>query len=45
MDNLLVEIMAPANEFIARFVYRNNHNFPIRVIKFATVPGELQVDG
>lgn len=35
MDNLLVEIMAPANEFIARFVYWNNHNFSIRVIKFA----------
>lgn len=45
VDNLLVEIMAPANEFIARFVYWNNHNFSIRVIKFATVLGELQVDG
>lgn len=45
VDNLLVEIMAPANEFIARFVYWNNHTFSIKVIKFATVLGELQVDG
>ena len=43
-DNLLVEIVAPSNELIARFVYSNDHNFSDKVIKFDTVLGELQVD-
>lgn len=43
MDNLLVEIVAPSNELIARFVYSNDHNFSDKVIKFDTVLGELQV--
>ena len=43
-DNLLVEIVAPSNELIARFVYSNDHNFSDKVIKFGTVLGELQVD-
>ncbi|KAF6219356.1 hypothetical protein HO133_005181 [Letharia lupina] len=44
VDNLLVEIVAPSNELIARFVYSNDHNFSDKVIKFGTVLGELQVD-
>lgn len=44
MDNLLVEIVAPSNELIARFAYSNNHNFSDKVIKFDTVLGELQVE-
>lgn len=44
VDNLLVEIVAPTNELIARFVYSNDHNFSDKVIKFGTVLGELQVD-
>ena len=44
MDNLLVEILAPSNELIARFVYSNDHNFSDKVIEFGTVLGELQVD-
>ena len=43
-DNLLVEIVAPSNELIARFVYSNDHNFSDKVIKFGTVLGELQID-
>lgn len=45
MDNLLVEIVAPSNEFIARFVYSNEHNGSDKVIKFGTMLGELQIDG
>ena len=44
VDNLLVEIVAPTNELIARFVYSNVHNFTDKLIKFNTVLGELQVD-
>ena len=44
VDNLLVEIVAPSNELIARFVYSNDHNFSDKVIKFGTVLGELQVN-
>lgn len=44
VDNLLVEIVAPSNELIARFVYSNDHNFSDKVIKFDTVLGELQVN-
>lgn len=44
VDNLLVEIVAPSNELIARFIYSNDHNFSDKVIKFGTVLGELQVD-
>ena len=44
VDNLLVEIVAPSNELIARFVYSNDHEFSDKVIKFNTVLGELQVD-
>lgn len=44
VDNLLVEIVAPSNELIARFVYSNDHNFSDKVIKFNTVLGELQVN-
>lgn len=44
VDNLLVELVAPSNELIARFVYSNDHNFSDKVIKFDTVLGELQVD-
>ncbi len=44
VDSLLVEIVAPSNELIARFVYSNDHNFSDKVIKFNTVLGELQVD-
>ena len=43
-DNLLVEILAPSNEIVARFIYANDHNFSDKVIKFDTVLGELQVD-
>lgn len=43
-DNLLVEILAPSNELVARFVYANDHNFSDKVIKFDTVLGELQVN-
>ena len=44
VDNLLVELVAPSNELIARFVYSNDHNFSEKVIKFGNVLGELQVD-
>ncbi len=44
VDSLLVEVVAPSNEIIARFVYSNDHNFSDKVIKFNTVLGELQVD-
>lgn len=44
VDNLLVEMVAPSNELIARFVYSNDHNFSDKVIKFDTVLGKLQVD-
>ena len=44
VDNLLVEIVSPSNELIARFVYSNDHNFTDKVIKFDTVLGELQVN-
>ena len=44
VDNLLIEILAPSNELIARFVYSNDHIFSDKVIKFSTVLGELQVD-
>ena len=44
MNNLLVEIVAPSNELIARFVLSNDHNFSDKVIKFGTALGELQVD-
>ena len=43
-DKLLVEIVAPSNDLIARFVYSNDHNFSDKVIKFGTMLGELQVD-
>ena len=43
VNNLLVEIVAPSNELIARFVYSNDHNFSDKIIKFGTVLGELQV--
>ena len=42
-DNLLVEILAPSNELVARFIYANDHNFSDKVIKFDTVLGELQI--
>lgn len=41
---MLVEILAPSNELVARFVYANDHNFSDKVIKFDTVLGELQVN-
>ena len=44
VDRLLVEIVAPSNELIARFVYSNGHNMTDKLIKFNTVLGELQVD-
>ena len=44
VDNLLVEILAPSNELVARFVYANDHNFSDKVIKFKTVLGELHID-
>ena len=44
VDRLLVEIVAPSNELIARFVYSNGHNITDKLIKFNTVLGELQVD-
>lgn len=44
VDDLLVEIVAPSNELIARFVYSNDHNFSDKVIKFGTVLGVLQVN-
>ena len=43
VDNLLVEILAPSNELVARFIYANDHNFSDKVIKFDTVLGELQI--
>ena len=42
-DNLLVEILAPSNELVARFIYANDHDFSDKVIKFDTVLGELQI--
>ena len=42
-DNLLVEILAPSNEVVARFIYANDHNFSDKVIKFDTVLGELRI--
>ena len=44
VDKLLVDILAPSNEPIARFVYSNDHNFSDKIIKFGTVLGELQVE-
>ena len=44
VDNLLVEIVAPSHEIIARFVYSNDHSFSDKIIKFGTVLGALQVD-
>ena len=44
VDKLLVNIVAPSNELIARFIYSNGHNFTDKLIKFNTVLGELQVD-
>ena len=44
VNSSLVEIVAPSNELIARFIYSNDHNFSDKVIKFNTVLGELQVD-
>ena len=43
-DNLLVEILAPSTELVARFIYANDHNFSDKVIKFDTVLGQLQLD-
>ena len=42
-DSLLVEILAPSNELVARFIYANDHNFSDKVIKFDTVLGQLQI--
>ena len=44
VDKLLVGLVAPSNELIARFVYSNGHNFTGKLIKFNTLLGELQVD-
>ena len=42
-DSLLVEILAPSKELVARFIHANDHNFSDKVIKFNTVLGELQI--
>ena len=43
VDKLLVEILAPSNELVARFIYANDHHFSDKIIKFDTVLGELQI--